>query len=231
MNKQKKKCSKCLQFKSISLFFKEKRYKCGYGSHCKDCKNVSKRKYYQTERGKETHREQESVRRSKDKKSVMLTNAKARAMKNNLEFSITKKDIIFTDLCPVFDIKLDYNLKKISDNSPTIDRIDSKKGYMPDNIKIISWKANRVKSNASIEEIEAILSYMYDNNKNYRNKLGIKKGSRPTKHYTWNGKSQGLTDWAEELKINTSTLSSRINKLKWPVEKAFTTIVKNRGKN
>ena len=29
-----------------------------------------------------------------------------------------------------------------------------------DNIQIISWKANRLKSNATVEELEAVVSFM-----------------------------------------------------------------------
>ena len=34
-----------------------------------------------------------------------------------------------------------------------------------------------------------------------------------------------MKKWAEELNINYTTLMSRINKNKWPIEKAFTTPV------
>ena len=42
----------------------------------------------------------------------------------------------------------------------------------------------------------------------------------------YNGKSQTLAEWAEELGINYSTLKSRMNQMKWSVEKAFETPVR-----
>ena len=39
---------------------------------------------------------------------------------------------------------------------------------------------------------------------------------------TYNGKTQTLTQWAEETGINEMALRSRIKKLKWPVERALT---------
>jgi len=47
---------------------------------------------------------------------------------------------------------------------------------------------------------------------------------------THNGKTQCLAIWAEELKIPYATLLARIDRLSWPVEKAFMTPVNKRGK-
>jgi hypothetical protein len=41
-----------------------------------------------------------------------------------------------------------------------IDRIDTSKGYLKDNIKVISWRANRLKSDGTLEELEKIVNYM-----------------------------------------------------------------------
>lgn len=40
---------------------------------------------------------------------------------------------------------------------------------------------------------------------------------------TYNGKSQTISQWAEEYNMKYSTLSSRLNKLRWGVEKALKT--------
>lgn len=45
---------------------------------------------------------------------------------------------------------------------------------------------------------------------------------------TYQGKTQSVSQWAEELNINVETLFTRIHKLNWSVEKAFTTPVKKR---
>lgn len=40
---------------------------------------------------------------------------------------------------------------------------------------------------------------------------------------TFNGKTQILSQWAEEIKISSNLLSARLNRLKWSTEKALTT--------
>lgn len=45
---------------------------------------------------------------------------------------------------------------------------------------------------------------------------------------TFKNKTQTLAAWIEELKINKATLTSRINKYKWTVERAFTENVRDR---
>jgi hypothetical protein len=37
-----------------------------------------------------------------------------------------------------------------------VDRIDPNRGYIADNIWVISWKANRMKSNATLEELKLL---------------------------------------------------------------------------
>ena len=50
--------------------------------------------------------------------------------------------------------------KRWSDDSPTIDRIDNTRGYVKGNISIISFRANKLKGDATIQEMYDILKYM-----------------------------------------------------------------------
>jgi hypothetical protein len=54
-------------------------------------------------------------------------------------------------------ITLDCRAPSRSDNLPSIDRIDPSKGYVKGNVWVISWRANRLKSDATFEELEAIV--------------------------------------------------------------------------
>lgn len=94
--------------------------------------------------------------------------AKKRAKKKGFEFSLERSDVIIPDTCPVLGIPLfpkhhgnqGQSKSGASPNSPTLDRKDSNKGYTKDNIRVISWRANKLKSDSSVEELEKILVYM-----------------------------------------------------------------------
>lgn len=92
----------------------------------------------------------------------MLNNLKSSAKKRNIPFNLTICDLNnlgFPLTCPLINIVLDYHRTKVGDNSPSIDRIDSSRGYEPDNIMVISYKANRMKNDGTIEELKLIANY------------------------------------------------------------------------
>lgn len=94
---------------------------------------------------------------------ALLKNVKSRAKKKGLVFSITSSDFPngVPKICPVLGLEMHRNSKKgWHDKSPTVDRIDSSKGYIPGNVRIISWRANDVKGNATITELEKVLDYV-----------------------------------------------------------------------
>ena len=45
-------------------------------------------------------------------------------------------------------------------NSPSLDRIRPQLGYVAGNVRVISNRANHLKSNGTISEFEAVLAYM-----------------------------------------------------------------------
>lgn len=55
------------------------------------------------------------------------------------------------------------------------------------------------------------------------------RNQRRSNLITFNGKTQCLADWAEELGIRYGTLEARLNAYQWPVEKAFSTPVAHRS--
>jgi hypothetical protein len=102
--------------------------------------------------------------RQRNPKYMLHVSAKRRATKDGTVFSITIDDIPdIPEVCPILGIALfqrDDGTKGPCANSPTLDKINPELGYVKNNIAIISFKANKMKSDMSIENLEKILSYM-----------------------------------------------------------------------
>ncbi len=94
--------------------------------------------------------------------TTMLNNAKKRALKKGLEFSLIKEDIIIPEICPILKVPFIIGTKENYDFTPTIDRIDNSKGYIIENIQIISNKANSMKNSASFEMLQNFAEYVYN---------------------------------------------------------------------
>lgn len=103
----------------------------------------------------EIHRR--SVLRNPERR--MLELAKARAKKSGLPFSITLADIVIPKTCPVLGIELRVARQGFSDNSPTLDRANNDKGYVPGNVLVVSWRANRIKGDATVKELRALADF------------------------------------------------------------------------
>src|ERR1035437_5610489 len=70
--------------------------------------------------------------------SLMCRNAKRRAEKQGVPFSITPEDIVVPKVCPVLGIKLHRAKGKgPQDYSPSLDRLKPKSGYVRGNITVI----------------------------------------------------------------------------------------------
>lgn len=92
--------------------------------------------------------------------SRLYYEAKKRAKERNFEFTITKEDIVLPDVCPILGVKLESHDRVFGRNSYTLDRIDSTRGYVKGNVRVISWQANYIKSNLSLEQAENLLRYI-----------------------------------------------------------------------
>lgn len=79
----------------------------------------------------------------------------------------------------------------------------------------------------SIDRIDNNGNYSPDNCR-WTNKTVQSKNRRSCRLITYKGETKCLADWGRDLGIDRRTLSIRLFKNKWPVEKAFTTPVKGR---
>lgn len=134
-------CRKCLTVKPFSGFHRNRHTARGYNTVCKECrKPVSKSQWS-----------------CLNLEYKILCRARSRAIQKELEFNLEVSDIIIPINCPVLGNKL---IEKHFDWSPSIDRIDNSKGYIKGNIEIISNKANRIKSDGTLEEFEKLVIYL-----------------------------------------------------------------------
>jgi hypothetical protein len=91
--------------------------------------------------------------------STHMSYIRSRALSKGIECTITEADIIIPERCPVLGIVLQRSTRGFQDASPSVDRIDSTKGYVPGNVHVISARANRLKSDATIAELRALVDY------------------------------------------------------------------------
>lgn len=89
---------------------------------------------------------------------VMWNSARLRAFEKGVPFTIEVEDIFIPKCCPVLGIPLTAGGH--SDNSPSLDRIVPATGYVRNNIQVISNRANRIKNDATLEELRAVLFWL-----------------------------------------------------------------------
>lgn len=156
-------CKCCAETKNLEEFTKQKQCKMGYSRLCKVCASEYSRKHY--EKNPNYYKERyQSVREDelKDRKEqyhnnpemALLKGAKQRAKRKEVPLDITVEDIVIPLYCPILNIELKVAEDQPSANSPSLDRIIPELGYVKGNVQVISNKANRIKSDASPEELK-----------------------------------------------------------------------------
>lgn len=90
----------------------------------------------------------------------MLDHAKTRAKKRGVPCTITMADIKIPQFCPVLGMELKRNRKHFAGNSPSLDCIIPRLGYVRGNVAVMSIRANRIKSDASLDEIKKVARWL-----------------------------------------------------------------------
>lgn len=105
----------------------------------------------------------ERERRNRDWKidaaRLLYKNIKSRCKKMGREFSIELEDILIPEKCPVFGFNLKREDRETWMFAPSVDRIDSSKGYIKGNVTVVSRRANILKRDATLEELEQLFNY------------------------------------------------------------------------
>lgn len=128
-----------------------KRY--SHNGVCYDCVMESNTKWY--------HKNKMDIEWRKQRLFKCLKN---KANKEGVPFELKYDDIIWETHCPVFGMELEYlNLDKPKMNSASFDKIIPEKGYIKNNVRIISYRANWLKQDSTIEQLELIVKYIKEN--------------------------------------------------------------------
>jgi hypothetical protein len=93
-------------------------------------------------------------------RKLWLSNIRNRAKRKGLPFNLTLDDIEIPSHCPVLGIPIKERSGRFHDSSPSIDRIIPSRGYVKDNVQIVSYRANRIKCHATLDELRRIVQYL-----------------------------------------------------------------------
>lgn len=165
---QKVKCKKCghegarIEFKKdrdVCLGCQRK-YENEYNKKNRDKVNARNRRYRENrlpDKIKDQREKHKTYMRETYRERSMLINAKKSAKKRGLDFNIDVSDVSIPDLCPLLGIKIvSGGAMNNRDTSPSLDRKIPGKGYIKGNVGVISYRANRIKNDATKEEIKKI---------------------------------------------------------------------------
>lgn len=169
-----KSCRRCGKEKDITTcFYSHPQAKDGYVNICVECQKKDKQQYRSKTREKarlktakwrkanpERARQTEALWRINNPIKRLLQTARQRARAKHIPFDLVADDLQIPIFCPVLGMRLETGSGYQVDSSPSIDQIQPGAGYTKTNTQIISWRANKLKNNATIDELDAIVRYM-----------------------------------------------------------------------
>lgn len=152
-----KACSKCGEVKPLLEFSRCSRSKSGRRSWCLACSRKSWKTYAKS--GKLADLVAKDLVQWKLK--VLVTDSRRRAKQLGVDHDLDLNYLleILSERCPYLGVKFHWEAtiglgcRSAHPNSPSIDRIDSAKGYIKGNVAIVSHRANTIKNDASEQEL------------------------------------------------------------------------------
>lgn len=105
-------------------------------------------------------------RRAQAVQRTLVRSARRRASERGLPFDLHEDDLTIPKVCPVLGIRIETPERRAGerlgprDRSPSLDREVPEKGYVKENVNVISWRANKLKADASVGELRQIVKWM-----------------------------------------------------------------------
>lgn len=125
-------------------------YDIKYREENKEIRSIQNKIWYESSRKKKF---------KEDPQHYLWYVARTRARKKDIEFSITKDNIVIPDICPILEIPLSKGDGYLP-NAMSLDRVDNTKGYLVGNVRVISRKANLMKSSLTLDVLEKFIKYI-----------------------------------------------------------------------
>lgn len=103
--------------------------------------------------------EEKRLEYNSDIERKCLVRLKSRCKITGQDFNLEVGDLTFPTHCPVLGLELKYDNKGkgYKPDGYSVDKINPSLGYVKGNVRVISSRANLLKSNATVEELEKVL--------------------------------------------------------------------------
>ena len=127
----------------------------GLQARCRRCDS----EYQKDEKTKTRRRRTRGAWKDRDLAAAMFQQCKSRAKHRSLEFGLTLewfRQKLLACMCEVTGIVFVLNVRR-HPFMPSIDRIDSSKGYTPDNCRVVLWIINQAKNDISEDDFQSAL--------------------------------------------------------------------------
>lgn len=143
-------CRRCRVSKPATDFSFKKNVKSRFNRNyiCKECQVVDRAERYSNLRDD-----------LQDYLKRIIRSAKMRASKSGIEFSLTYEQIQLMyntqqGKCSMSGTAMTHHSsQERMESNISIDRIDSSRGYTPDNVQLVSWRCNVIKGNMNNKEL------------------------------------------------------------------------------
>ena len=181
-------CSKCKKEYPLEMFIKNKHCRNGRAGKCSNCQNEYirnwkrrnrdrlapiRRKQYAERYGaiiKERKRMRQMQYPLRVRCQLLRTGMKDRSRNREWKFDNDYFSVGYlmgrlshNPNCECCNKPLDISFKSnrsFNENSPSMDRVDPKKGYIKGNVAILCWRCNKLKQDANSQELRMIANFM-----------------------------------------------------------------------
>lgn len=110
-------------------------------------------------RNSEYVRQRDQAKLRADPGKALFQRTRKRAAAKGIAFDLDPEDLGVPEFCPVLGIRLQIGDRRFG-ASPSVDRILPALGYVKGNVVVCSQRANRIKNDASLEELRAVVAFL-----------------------------------------------------------------------